>query len=43
MKLAFVFLIVSIVACILVNLGAFIAEKIQKSKMSKMFNDIKDA
>ena len=39
MKLAIGFLIVSIVLCVIVNVVAFFAEKVQKKKTKEMVKD----
>ena len=41
MKFVFMFFIVSLVACLAVNVGAFVAEKVEKKKIEKMSKDIK--
>lgn len=43
MNFAIGFLIVSFVLCVLVNVGAFIAEKVQKGKIEKIQKDTKEA
>lgn len=43
MGFALGFLLVSFILCILVNVGAAIAEKVQKKKTVKMSKDVKEA
>lgn len=42
MKFVIMFFIVSLVLCAIVNVGAFVAEKVHKKNVEKMVKDIKE-